>query len=82
MTKIAYSVSLIDGNSIIGVASKLFIKDVNTILTISDHHAPLVGTLSHGSVVVYDLEGASKEYGFEDAFLNCHDNTVTLTVLN
>lgn len=82
MTKIAYAVSFIDGNTVKGVASKIFIKDASTILTIGHDHAPLVGTLNAGEISIFPVEGGeTKTHVFKEAFLNCHDNTCTVTVL-
>lgn len=81
MTEIAYSVSMLDGNTVTGVASKLFVTDESTLFTISANHAPLVGTLSEGKVVVFPIKGEPQEFTFADAFLNCQNNHVTLTAL-
>jgi hypothetical protein len=59
MTEIAYSISMLDGITVTGVASKLFVADESTLFTISANHAPwlarfqtekLSSSLSKGSL--------------------------------
>ncbi|MSR88941.1 MAG: hypothetical protein EXS67_04740 [Candidatus Margulisbacteria bacterium] len=82
MTKIAYTVSFVEGNAVKGVASKLFIKDASTILTIGHDHAPLVATFETGEISIFPVDGGeANTHVFKEAFLNCHDNTCTFTIL-
>ena len=81
MSKLAYGVSFLEGQTVTGLAKKLFVKDENTVLTISENHAPLIATLTHGFVEVFNLSGEPAKYVFQQAFLNCHDNAVTITVI-
>jgi F0F1-type ATP synthase epsilon subunit len=81
MSKLAYGVSFLDGQSVTGLASKIFVKDKNTLMTISENHAPMVASLDQGFVRVFGLSGEPVEYSYQQAFLNCHDNAVTITVV-
>ena len=81
MSEFNYSLLFMSGPAITGTSEKMFIKDDQTILTISHNHAPLVTTLENGYVKVIQKNGEEKQYNYEHAFLNCHNNTVTLTVL-
>jgi F0F1-type ATP synthase epsilon subunit len=81
MSEFTFSLLFMSGPSVQGTAERLFIKDEKIILTINSNHAPLVATLENGFVQVIKKTGESTQYNYEQAFLNCHDNTATLTVL-
>jgi F0F1-type ATP synthase epsilon subunit len=81
MSQLNYSLLFMSGPSIQGECDRLFVKDDQTILTISENHAPIVTTLENGSVQVIKKNGESTHYNYEHAFLNCQQNTVTVTVL-
>ena len=82
MSLIDFSISYMDGLSVSGKATRLFVKDAATIMTLGNHHAPLVSTLSDGVVVVHLDSGEKAEYAFHEGFLNCDHNRVSVTILS
>lgn len=81
MSGVDYSVSYMEGPSVSGRATSLFVKDGSTVLTIGRGHAPLVSVLSKGKLSVHLESGETVSYAFQEGFLNCVQDRVSVTIL-
>ncbi len=77
-----FKIDFIDGQNVEGQATRVFVKDMFNVLTISNDHAPIITLIQKGLVQVFANENAPLHtFEFEEGFLTCKDNVCKIHIL-
>ncbi|MFA5879571.1 MAG: hypothetical protein WC860_05290 [Candidatus Margulisiibacteriota bacterium] len=79
--QIKYRIILPESPTVEGESEKLVFNSRGNPFTVLADHAPMLGVINRGSLLVYEKSSDAKEYGFQEGYFNIKDNEVTVNIL-